>query len=46
VDRKDDGITLPKRNDLDAVLHTRPLFGQDEFATHKILSRTRRGRAA
>ena len=31
-------ITLPKRHDLGAALHARPLFGQDELAAGEVLA--------
>lgn len=33
VDREGDSVTLAKRHDFNAALHTRLLFGQREFAT-------------
>src|SRR5262245_39529772 len=38
VDGKGYGITLPKRHDLGAALHARPLLGQDELAAGEVLA--------
>ena len=39
MDCKGHSITLPQWHDLGTALHARPLFGQDELATCKILAR-------
>ena len=36
MDCEGHSITLPKRHDLNAALHTRPLFGQDELAAAEV----------
>lgn len=38
VDREHDRVTHPQRHDMQAGLHPRALFGQDEFAALEILS--------
>ena len=43
MDGEGHSITLQKWYDLDAALHARPLFGQDELAAGEILSRAPTG---
>jgi len=39
MDRKSDGVALPKRHDFHAALHARPLLGQDKLAAGEIAAR-------
>jgi len=39
---KCNGVALPKRNDFDAALHPRPLFGDDELPARKVPIRFRK----
>lgn len=38
VDCEGDGVAVLQRNDVDPALHSRALFGEDEFAAGEILA--------